>query len=48
MEYTEGKMNSLDKELFVAQQKQIRQGDYGFQLVLEQLIEPFTFKRNHP
>ena len=43
LEYTEEKLNSLDKEtiiqLFLAQQEQLRQIDQNLQLVLEQLAD---------
>ena len=41
LEYTEEKLNSLDKEtiiqLFLSQQEQLKQIDHNLQLVLEQV-----------
>ena len=43
LEYTEEKLNSLDKEtiiqLFLSQQEQLRQIDHNLQLVLEQMAD---------
>ena len=43
LEYTEEKLNSLDKEaiiqLFLIQQEQLKQIDHHLQLVLEQLAD---------
>ena len=43
LEYTEEKLNSLDKEtliqLFLSQQEQLKQIDHNLQLVLEQMAD---------
>ena len=43
LEYTEEKLNSLDKEtiiqLFLSQQEQLKQIDHNLQLVLEQVAD---------